>query len=408
MTSTRCRGKVLVTMPLLLQIALDGIVLVLLVPTAVFVLEGLLALLPGGRKAEPPAVQQSLRTTVLMPAHDEEEGIGAALDSVTGQLGPQDSCLVVADNCTDRTAEIARAAGATVVERSHPTDRGKGFALAFGLDQLASDPPHVVIIADADCRFSPGSLDRLARLAFASGRPVQADYLLVAPLAPSPMAIVGAFAFLVRNRVRPLGLARLGLPCHLTGTGMAFRWDVIRKAPPTRDHLTEDLVMGLDLALRGHAPMYYGGAEVTSVLPTRDRAAKKQRTRWEHGQLTVAATYGPRLLLNGISKAQLGLIALGLDLLVPPLALLVLLLGVALMLTFAVALAEDAWWVAATVALATAAVALTVLGGWWKFARETTPLRSLLLAPLYVFWKIPLYLSYLIRGRHKTWDRTER
>src|SRR5262249_28430702 len=98
---------------------------------------------------------------VLVPAHDEGGGIAATGRNVRDQLMPGDSLLVVADNCTDRTAGAARAAGADVVERTDPDLRGKGFALEYGLRQLENLPPGVVVVVDADCLLETGALDAL-------------------------------------------------------------------------------------------------------------------------------------------------------------------------------------------------------------------------------------------------------
>jgi glycosyltransferase involved in cell wall biosynthesis len=116
---------------------------------------------------------------VLVPAHDEEGGIAAALATVVPQLAPGDRLLVVADNCSDGTAAAARAAGAEVVERRSDL-RGKGYALAFGVDHLRAAPPSAVVIVDADCELAPGTLDALAAELARSGRPVQALYLMLA------------------------------------------------------------------------------------------------------------------------------------------------------------------------------------------------------------------------------------
>ena len=381
--------------------------LALAIPCAVFVIECLAAVLPGAVEPPLPPLARPLRRAILIPAHDEEAVLAQTLRTVMPQLGPGDRCLVVADNCSDRTAELARAAGATAVERHHPTDRGKGFALAFGMDHLAVDPPDVLIIADADIELSPESVDALTRLAVASDRPVQADYLVV-PEAMTPVAVVSALAFLVRNRVRAQGLRRLGLPCHLTGTGMAFTWEVARKAPPTGAYLAEDLLMGLELALRGHPPLYTARARVTSPLPAKAATARSQRTRWEHGQLTTVRQQAPRLLRAGLAKADPRLLALGLDLLVPPLALLVSLLLGGWLATGAAAVLGFSARPVILLSACLVAVATSVLLAWWRFGRATLPGRYLLAIPGYVLWKLPVYASYLLRGRQKTWERTDR
>ena len=95
---------------------------------------------------------------VVIPAHNEADSITPTLENVRGQLREQDRMLVVADNCTDKTAEIARAHGADVIERHDASRRGKGYALHFALDHLRAEPPEIVVFTDADCMFSPGAL----------------------------------------------------------------------------------------------------------------------------------------------------------------------------------------------------------------------------------------------------------
>jgi cellulose synthase/poly-beta-1,6-N-acetylglucosamine synthase-like glycosyltransferase len=397
-----------------LSLLLDLLAIALAVPSSIFVVECLLALLPkrrlGNPALGPDGSPRAVRFAVLIPAHDEAAGIRETLQSLEGELGPQDRILVIADNCTDATASVARTISSVeVVERVEPERRGKGFALAFGLEHLAADPPDVVIVFDADCRVGAGSLRLLAQKAMGAHRPVQADYLLLPPPSPSPLAKVSAFAFLVRNRVRPLGLARVGMPCHLTGTGMAIPWDVVRLAPAYGAALVEDLAMGIDLANLGYPPRYTDEIHVVSVLPEAQNAARGQRRRWEHGHLDTSRSKAPRLIRDGLRKGRAELLALGLDLLVPPLALLV---GV-LVLSLAITCASTVW-------LGTSFLAPSLLGGllvlmgatvllvWVRFARHLIGLSELLTIPLYLLWKIPVYLSFAIRGRQKTWERTER
>ena len=302
---------------------------------------------------------------------------------------------------------MARAEGALAAERSHPTDRGKGFALAFGLDELAKDPPDIVIVVDADVEVSPGSIDALARIAHAHQRAVQCDNL-VYPEKPTAISVISALAFLVRNRVRPRGLRRLGMPCHLAGTGMAFTWDVIRKAPPTGAYLAEDLLMGLELAVLGHPPMYTAHARVLSAIPDQSAAARKQRSRWEHGQLTTVRGQVPRMLREAIQRRRLDLLSIALDLSVPPLALLVSLLVLGCTVTGLALLVGASVVPFAIVAGCLFAVGTLVILSWLRFGRAMLPAKYVLAIPLYVLWKIPVYASYIFRGGEKKWERTER
>lgn len=391
----------------ILSAAATLLALVLAIPCLVFFVECAVALLPGQTKS-PSTAGTRPRTTVVVPAHDEQLGIAATVTGLRALLGSDDRLLVVADNCSDATAAQARAAGAEVIERQSATERGKGFAIVFALDHLAAAPPDVVVIVDADCRMSDGGLEILARQAQASNRPVQAEYVLAAPEQPTPRGVLSALAVLVRNRVRPLGLLRLGLPSHLTGSGMAFPWAVLRAAPHPGANLVEDLVMGLELALAGHPPLICPAVLISSELPDRDDAALGQRRRWEHGQLATLLRYGPTLLARGLTRGRLDLVALGLDLCVPPLALLVMLIGAATVAAGLFALGGGSALPFAILVGALAAVGVAVMGAWIKFGRDKLPLRFAFLVPLYVLWKIPLYLSFIFKGKHKAWERTRR
>lgn len=378
---------------------------ILSIPSLVFFVECFASLfLPGGK---PVARPEGVSAVVLIPAHDEEEGVGPTVTGVRSQLDDSDRILVIADNCTDETANRARAAGAEVIERSDASKRGKGYALAFGIDHLEVNPPDVVIVVDADCRLTPGSVDALLARATRTERPVQADYVFQ-PAERTPLSMISALATLVRNRVRPRGLRRLGQPCHLTGTGMAFPWKVMRAAPELGDNIVEDLAMGIELAILGHEPLLCIEAGTRSELPVGRKAAIQQRRRWEHGHIATLIEHGPRLIREGIVRARPGLIAMGADIIVPPLALLVGLLVLVLGLSGLIVLFGGPAYPAWIAGIAFTLVGLGVAFGWLRYGRKSVPFRYLLLVPFYVLWKIPLYASFLFGRREQQWRRTKR
>jgi cellulose synthase/poly-beta-1,6-N-acetylglucosamine synthase-like glycosyltransferase len=380
----------------------------LLLPAMILLIEVLAALLPETAEADAQAASVP-RTAILVPAHDEEGQIGDTVRALAADLPPDASILVIADNCSDKTALLAAEAGAATIERRDPDRIGKGHAISFGLQNLAVDPPEVVILVDADCRISSGGLSVLARAASKSGCPVQAEYLIAAPQRASPLVEVGALAILLRNRVRPRGLRRLKLPCQLTGSGMAFPWRLLRDAPDTGSMLVEDLVMGIEIALQGHPAESCPTVHVTSDLPVGHDAGLGQRRRWEHGQLHTLATYVPRLIAAGFFERRLPLIGLGLDLLVPPLALLVVLQGMLLGLGMVGAFVGGLSLVpAALAALSLCLVGSAVTLSWIAFGRQTIAFRHLILIPIYLGWKLPLYVGLLLKGKQKSWERTAR
>lgn len=154
--------------------------------------------------------------------------------------------------------------------------------------------------------------------------------------------------------------------------------------------------------------MYTAWAGVHSLLPEKDGAAQGQRTRWEHGQLSTAREHALRLLREGIASRRPDLLALAFDLTVPPLALLVTTLGAAWFVMLGAALLEASALPLAIVSLCGASVSTSVLLAWVRFGRTTVPAKYLLSIPHYVVWKLPVYATYLVRGREKKWRRTER
>ncbi len=351
---------------------------------------------------------QNARVAVLVPAHNEEIVIGSTLEQLTRTLKKQDRLVVIADNCSDATAEISRKKGAMVIERHDQDRKGKGYALDYGLQFIQSDPPDVVVFVDADCTVHGSAIEHLTQYAIATSRPVQATYLMPrSKNSQSSKDLVSQFANIVRNLVRPCGLARLGQPCPLLGTGMAFPWSVIRSVNVANGHLLEDLKLGLDLTLAGHKPIFCPEAKVTGYLPQQLQAAKSQKTRWEHGHLQLMQTYIPILLVEAMYQKRFGLLVSVLDLCVPPLSLLAVIWSVLMAVSFLFAVLGASWIPAAIVATAGFCFLIAIFTAWSKFARQEIPLLQLLTIPFYVFWKIPLYFKFLVKPQN-VWVRTER
>jgi cellulose synthase/poly-beta-1,6-N-acetylglucosamine synthase-like glycosyltransferase len=379
----------------------------LAVPSTLFFIE-IVAAIALPQKAYPMSRWDGprRRVAVLVPAHNESAGIQPTLADIKAQMRAGDRLLVVADNCADDTAAVAAAAGAEVIVRSEPHRTGKGYALAWGFRHLGADPPEIVIIIDADCRLAEGVIDRLAEACAVTHRPVQALDLMTAP-DQSPINFrVAEFAWRLKNWVRPLGLRTLGLPCQLMGTGMAFPWALMRSVDLASGSIVEDLKLGLDLALAGNPPIFCPFPGVTSEFPLTVEGARRQRQRWEQGHIEAIATIVPRLLIRALMRADLNLVALTLDAMVPPFSLLVMLVvimsvigGIATLL----GASSAALWISS-------ASFLGLIGGvflsWLKYGHDILPLRSILSVFAYVCGKFPIYLKIL--SRSSQWTGTDR
>lgn len=399
-----------------LSIALTILAAVLLVPCGVLLVQVLAALVPAKKNS----IEQNPRTTLhglpdvclLMPAHNEATGIAAVLQSLVPQLGHGSRLLVVADNCTDTTAAIVRGFATTcefveVIERHNLQFRGKGYALDHGVRHLQINPPEVVVVVDADCELAPESIDAVAQLCVASRRPVQALYLMRSPPDAGVKVRLAEFAWLVKNKARALGFQRLGLPCQLMGTGMAFTWQHISQAKLNTGHIVEDMQLGVDLALAGTPPLFCPDALVTSVFPATAEGLATQRTRWEHGHLGVILSQVPVLFWRGASRGNWALFAMAVDLCVPPLALLTLLAGAMLTASLVLVWTGGSALPGILSVAACAMLGLAVIGAWYGFGRAVISLWQLCQVPLYVVKKIPLYFYFLVR-RQSSWVRSKR
>ncbi len=382
-----------------------GLLAVIVLPVLILFIQILLACLPV--RPLPLAKGARPRVTVLVPAHNESSVIEATLRTVRSQLLEGDRLLVVADNCSDDTAALARRAGAEVVERKNDNQRGKGYALDCGVRYLASAAPDVLIIVDADCQVSEGFVERLAICCIDSGRPVQSLNLMRAPEGSGLKVQLAEFAWCVKNRARPQGWARLGLPCQLMGTGMAFAWRDLPLIELASGHIVEDLKMGLDFCRSGKPPLFCPDALVTSYFPRSEEGLTTQRTRWEHGHLGVILGDTPKLFLESIGKGNGSLLAMTLDLLVPPLALLTLALAAAFGLSWLVFVLNGALAPALIASAGVTILGLTVFLAWSQFGREIISFSALMYAPFYAIKKIPLYVGFLFK-RQVEWVRSKR
>ena len=380
----------------------------ILAPLIVLTLCFAVELLVGLASVKPLSFEQgrSPDAVIIIPAHDEEAIIGSTLADLQAAGAGIARILVIADNCSDATAAEARRAGADVIERRDADRRGKGFALDFARRHLQASPPDLVVIVDADCRIDRSSLQRLISACVATDRPCQAAYLLDPAPPSSPAVQISTFAFFIRNVVRQRALQRLTGRVHLLGTGMAIPWSAFDRDQLATADIVEDLRMGIELAEAGRPPLFVEEAEVWSPPETGGNTLV-QRRRWEGGFLAHAIASGPGMLAKSLRRADLRGFLAALDLMIPPLALLIL-LDIAL-LTIAAVVAgmtgAGAWpplILAGALLLAGAALAAAWLRGGSRFVS----VGGLARIPLYLVWKLPLYLGLARRGTPKEWLRT--
>lgn len=358
-----------------------------------------------GQVANEPAATPPT-TAILIPAHNEAAGIGLTLAAFAQRPQWLRLC-VVADNCSDGTAAIARQAGAEVVERHDLLNRGKGHALHAGMQALAAHPPEVVVVLDADCLTRLPDMAALSLACHQAQRPLQAAYLMRAPQGAGLGLRVAEFAWRIKTWVRPLGWRQMGQGGSLLGSGMAFPWAVLHALPLASGHITEDLSLSFRLAEARATPLFYPLATVESEFPTGEQAQDAQRTRWEHGHLGILGSEVPRALGAGLFQGQPARLVLALYVLVPPLALLVLGLGAAGLAALLTVVLGGPVWPLLGVSLCGALLVGSLARAWSRWGQDAMTAADWLHIPRYVWQKLGIYQRWA-RQPETQWTRTER
>jgi cellulose synthase/poly-beta-1,6-N-acetylglucosamine synthase-like glycosyltransferase len=343
---------------------------------------------------------------VLVPAHNEERVIAHTLAAL-GQLDfPKElhEVVVIADNCDDRTAELAEDAGATVIERLSDL-RGKGHALAWAIDWTFSNRPGIdaIVVVDADCEPTPNLLTVVEERLAHGAEAVQVNYVVANPEASTGSALRYA-AFALKNTVRPQGKAVLGLSSGLFGTGMGFSRSCLERHPWEAFSLVEDAEYHLKLVLEGSRVEFAPEAAVSSPMPTTTGARASQETRWASGELRLIRDWVPRLLSRAVRERSPTLANAAIEQLVPPQS--PLMVANLLTLVGAAALRSRK---AFLLAVANIASQLLLVTGVLHLVRAPAAVyRALLAAPGLLARKVLMYLRLPLGGHPREWERTAR
>ncbi|HME39214.1 MAG TPA: glycosyltransferase family 2 protein [Steroidobacteraceae bacterium] len=350
---------------------------------------------------------RTLKFDLIVPAHNEASVIERTVSSLRKIDWPADRfrILVIADNCTDATAALARLAGATVLERHDASLRGKGYALNFA---FRSSREHAwadaVIVVDADAEVSSNLVAAFAARIEGGVHAIQAHYGILNPLASwrtRLITIAKASFHIVRSRARE----RMKLSCGIRGNGWCVTHELLKNVPYQAYSLTEDLEYGIDIGLAGFRVAYVDEAHSNAEMVTDEKTAGTQRRRWEDGRFQLIRSRTIPLLLAAIRRADPVCFDLALDLMVLPLSYVtlnvLLLLGSALIAAHW-RLASFSWvWVALACAMSLLAY---VLRGWQLSGIGARGVFDLARAPVFLLWKVIL----MLRPRTEGWVRTDR
>ncbi len=348
------------------------------------------------------AVIRRVRLAVIVPAHNEAMLIGRCVQSIVASAEPDVAIYVIAHNCTDRTAEQARAAGAHVFTLQDNVG-GKGTALEFGFNEALHRGAEAVLVVDADSVVGPGTIAHVAA-AFASGVEALQCRYEVANAGASPRTQLAALAFLGMNVLRPLGRSRLGLSCGIFGNGFGLRAEALARVPYVANSLVEDLEYHLHLIRAGIHVHFLNTVAVYGEMPESSAAAGSQRARWEGGRIRMRRLWTWPLAAQAL-RGRWRMVEPLLDLLALPLGSEVALLGLALLL----GIASRTFWLIAYGVLGVFLVAIYLGVAAALGPRPEKSLKALAAAPGYLLWKLLLIAKTRRAARADAdWVRTTR
>jgi len=386
----------------------DLILFALALPATAVSLYLLILTLLSRAPSAPLRSSRRLRFDVVVPAHNEAAVIEGVVASLRKLDWPADGfrVLVVADNCTDSTAALARAAGAEVLERHDTGRRGKGYALDFAFQaSRARGWAYAVVVVDADTEVLANLLEAFAARIENGAAAIQAHYGVLNSQASWRTRLM-AVAMASFHRVRSRARERLQLSTGIRGNGWCITHRLLRQVPYRAFSLTEDIEYGIDLGLAGYRVHYADEAHVAAMMVSGERAASTQRQRWEDGRLQLIRSRTLPLLRAAMGPRGGVCLDLAIDLLVLPLSYVAINVAALIVLASVALLWEpfmQMWlWLGLGCGMS---LLLYVLRGWQLSGVGMRGLVDLLRAPFFVLWKVLLMLR---ARRSAEWVRTKR
>jgi 1,2-diacylglycerol 3-beta-glucosyltransferase len=380
-----------------------------------FPLGYLLVLALGAIRAAPPPNTNnrtpSTRFMIIIPAHDEAGVIRATVSRLLAidYSAHLFSIHIIADHCSDNTAEVARQAGAVVHERNEGPRTGKGAALSWLFQKiLEKEQCDAVVIFDADTRVDPKFL-RVMDWRLAQGdQVIQGQHVISNPDQGWFPALTWAM-FLIDNRFQNLGRSNLGWSAKNMGDSICFRVDVLRKLG-WGEGLTEDYHLRHKLILDGMRIAYEPAALGYGEAPITWSRARAQRARWLRGTRDSSQQFVKRLLVEGMNKRNLAMLDGAIQASFPSYSTLsvlsLILLVVQVLINYFIKNIFPWFLIGAWAVLVVTLLIYPLVG----LALERAPARAyiaILVGPYFILWRT--WLAFISRfGRKQvTWIRTE-
>ena len=346
------------------------------------------------------------RFAVFIPAHNEELIIATSLQSWLHAEYPKEMFRlhVIADNCTDRTIEIARSLGATAWDR-RDENRGKGQALAWALQTIDLSEVDAVVVVDADTTVDPAYLKVMNERLVAGGRVIQGYDGVMNPY-ESAMTCLMQITNVMKNLLFNYAKSKLGLSVQLMGTGMCLDKTVLQQIGWNAFSIGEDGEQFAHLAKAGVRVEFEPRAKVFAQEASSFGQAYTQRVRWSAGRMQLTGL-GVKLLIDGIRRRSVQLMDSALTFLLPNYAMLANLTILGLIVVALLDVPGRAMLATWLGALLLGQVLYLLLGiVVAKPSRKV--MLSLAFAPAFLAWKVMIDLVSLAHLRQSTWVRTRR
>jgi cellulose synthase/poly-beta-1,6-N-acetylglucosamine synthase-like glycosyltransferase len=347
------------------------------------------------------------RIAIVIPAHNEGRNLLRTLDDLRRCSYPTDlsTTIVIADNCNDDTAKLAREHGAMVFERHDLAARGKGQALDWLLRnqrQLLSEF-RIVVVVDADMYVDAAFLDEIDwSFSGADVQVVQSRDTIANP-SDSLFSAFGFLSFAYVNHIRPAGRCFLGGTAGLKGSGMAFRSELILETGWPASSIAEDTEFSKYLLLQGIRIHYAPLAILTSDIGGRLHQVETQQLRWEGGKSQVSRRFLPRILRQFATKPSVMLLDALLNELIPPLSMLVV-----LSVTGFIAAYFSEPWLAFPFGAALLVFGAAVVSGAIQLRMPAGAWLLLTGFPLFLLFKFYVFGKLALQRRAPDWNRTPR
>ena len=251
-------------------------------------------------KEKPILEEKTNKFMAIIPAHNEEAVVENLILSLQKQDYPKDSydIYVIADNCTDNTAKIAKAAGAIVYERFDPMHKTKGAALNWFLAQKIEEnaPYDAFCIFDADNIVDVNFLKNM-NIKLCQGETVVQGYRDIKNPTDSWVTAGYAIFYWTMNRFYHLARYNIGLSPLINGTGFMVRFDQVKPDGWNTKTLTEDIEFSLKQIIRGRKLGWARNAIVYDEQPVGFKQSCSQRSRWTVGHIQCMGEYTKKLAL---------------------------------------------------------------------------------------------------------------